>query len=211
MKLPAAALAALETAINGALALDPLTPPRLAELAGRVIAVQVTDLDLTLYLVCGPLGMELLGTYEGEPDATIRGSSLALLGQGIGDPDQGAAVMRGEVELLGDTRLAQRMQRILREMEIDWEGHLARLTGDLVAHQVGRLARAGFGWLGDTRRSLEADLREYLEEELRLLPAAAEMEQFLEEVDETRAWADRLEARLRLLEQRPEAEGGAAS
>jgi ubiquinone biosynthesis accessory factor UbiJ len=197
--LPTVATAALEAALNRYLALDPDTLARMAELEGRVIGLQWRGTDLALYFLPGPGGVQVLNHYEGEPDTLLSGSPLALAELGLGG-DRERALFSGAVEIHGDTASGQRFQQILEAMDIDWEEHLARLIGDVAAHQAARLAREGQQYLRGSADTLRQDLGEYLTEESRLLPARIEVENFLADIDRLRMDTDRLEARvLRLL------------
>lgn len=197
--LPTAVLAALEAALNRALALDPETAGRLAELEGRVIAIELRGLEQTLYLLPTVDGVRLFGHYEAEPDTTLSGTPFALARVGMGPA--GAGLFSGEVTLRGDTELGQRVKAILGGMEIDWEEHLARYSGDIVAHQVGNLFRGLRDWGRQARTDLGRDLADYLQEERHWLPARSEVEAFGREVETVRDDVERLEARLRRLEQ----------
>lgn len=196
--LPTAAIAALESALNGYLALDPDTLARLAELEGRVIGLQWRGTALALYFLPGAGGVQVLGHYEGEPDTLLSGSPLALAELGLGG-DRERALFSGAVEIRGDTATGQRFQQILQAMDIDWEEHLSRLVGDTAAHQAARLAREGQAYARHSADTLRQDLGEYLTEEARLLPARIEVENLLGDIDRLRMDVDRLEARVQRL------------
>lgn len=192
------ALAALESAVNQYLALDPSGSARLGELQGRVIALELRGFDFGLFVLPGAGGVQLLGRYEGEPDATLIGTPLALLRLGARD-DAAETLFSGDVEIRGDTELGQRFKTILDGIDIDWEEHLSRLTGDVIAHQLGRGARALRAWTARSLDSLALDAAEYLEEEGRWLARGAEVQRFVDEVDRLRSDVDRAEARIRRL------------
>lgn len=198
MSLSALALNGLEQALNRYLRLDPAAARQMQRLHGRVIAIELVGLGQTLYLVPGPAGIQVYNQFEEAPDCTLRGTPLALarMGDSQKSSDQ---LFAGDVTISGDTELGHRFGRILGEMSIDWEARLADITGSMVAEDVAGvirdLARSG-------RRSLdtlELDLRELLQKELRILPDAGEVEQFLGEVDRLRDDVERLQARTRLL------------
>ncbi|MGB0712075.1 MAG: ubiquinone biosynthesis accessory factor UbiJ [Gammaproteobacteria bacterium] len=185
------------------LSLDPATARDMSALAGRCIALHVTGVNLTLYIQ--PTDDSVLVSSEApkEPEVTLSGSPFALARMSLGR-EPGSGLFDGAVQLRGDTGLGQRFQDVIARMEIDWEGELARYTGDIAAHQVGSWARdlAGFG-----RRFINKvgpDTGEYLSEEARLIIPAAELAAFCDDVDTLRADVDRFEARLRLLEHTPE-------
>lgn len=191
--------AAVETACNGALAMDPEVRARLGRLADKVIAVELLGLSIRLYFLPHAHGVQVLSQYNGEPDTTLRGAPLSLLrlALSVAPSDE---LFAGDAELLGDTHTGQAFQDILRTLHLDWEELLARITGDSVAHQTGRAARATGAQAQHAIRTLEQDIHEYLIEEAGLLVNRLEVSGFLTEVDTLRSDADRLAARLRRLE-----------
>jgi ubiquinone biosynthesis protein UbiJ len=195
VQIPDAALAALEGLINRYLALDPEGARRLAALQGRVFLIEVTGFGTPIYLIPGPDSIQLFGEYAGEPDCTLRGSpaALARLGLSRRREDQ---LFGGEVEVEGQTDLAQELGDLLGGIEVDWEEQLSRLVGDPLAHQVGSGLRSAGRWGRQTTETLTQDLGEYLQEEARLLPSRNEVEAFLDDVDRLRDDVERLAARI---------------
>lgn len=194
--------AGLEAALNGYIALDPVARQRLAALHGRTVGVEVLGLGLTLYFTADEAGtLQVFGRHEGEPDCWLRGAPLDLLS--AGDRTAGAdRLFSQRVRVEGDSALAQRFGAILAGVDIDWEEHLSRLVGDVAAHEVGRAARAAQEFGARTGRTTERNLREYLQEEARLLPTRYEVKEFLDAVDAVRDDVERLAARVDRLRQR---------
>lgn len=193
-------LEGLEQAINGLLDMDPAVCGQLAALHGRTVRIDLSGTGIALNFVVGHDGhLQLLGSLEGEPDATLVGSPFDLLR--ASDKSQGAAqLFGGQVRIEGDTRIGQRFSQALADLDIDWEEQLSRVTGDIPAHEIGRALRALLREGRRVRRSAGDNLSEYLTEEARLLPHRFEVEDFLEDVDTLRDDVDRLEARIALLE-----------
>ncbi len=204
---PAFISAAIETAINQYLAMDPEGRARFAALEGQVIAVEPSGLGLRLYFLPGADGIQVLGDYEGEADTTLRGAPLALARMGL-PGDSSGGLFSGDVEIIGDTDTGQRFKEIMDGVEVDWEEHLSRFTGDMVAHQLGTMLRRGSAWLKSSGDTLSRDLTEYLQEESRLLPTRIELENFFDDVDGLRSHLDRLDARLQRLQNLAGAAGG---
>lgn len=200
MKLPGLFLAGLEIAINRYLAMDAAGLARLGELNGKVIAVELRGLDLTLTMAPHGGGIQLLKDYAGTPDTLISGTPLALARVGAGG-DRGA-LFSGEVEIRGDVPLGQRFEAVLREIDIDWEEQLSQVVGDVAAHQVGNLVRDTLAWGTKSADTLRRDLSEYLQEESRQVPHPAEVEAFVAAVDTLRDDTARLEARIKRLRDR---------
>mgnify|MGYP001554117043 FL=1 len=202
MNLPAIVLAGLEIAINRYLSLDAETLSRLAALSGKVIAVELRGLGMTLYMAPHGGGIQLLSDYRGTPDTVISGTPWSLARAGYGG-DRGA-LFAGEVEIRGDVTLGQRFEAVLREIDIDWEEQLSRLVGDVAAHQVGNLVRDTLKWGAKSAETLGRDVTEYLQEESRHLPQRDEVNAFLAAVDKLRDDAERLAARVKRLRERIE-------
>lgn len=189
----------VESACNGALALDPEVRARLETLTGKVIAVELQGLGVQLYFFPSAQGVQVLSQYEGAPDTVLRGGPLSLLRLGLSDRPADE-LFAGGVELRGDTATGQAFQDILRGLNLDWEELLARVAGDDVAHQTGRAARTLGAQVRHIGRTLEQDIREYLHEEAGLLANRHEVDGFMNAVDTLRSDADRLAARLKRLE-----------
>ena len=200
MQIPVALLGSIETAINAWLKLDGDTLPRFASLDGKIIRLHITGLDLNLYFLPSPSGIQVMGNYPdsdqgGMVDATIHGSPMALIRLGTAD-NSGETLLKTDVEIEGDTRLAETFSEILGEVDIDWEELLSKLVGDIIAHQAGQVVHNMSGWLTETVDALKMNSAEYISEEAQLTPAEAEVRHFMDQVDEMRMGVDRLEARI---------------
>jgi len=202
------ALASFEQLLNTLLKLDPAAGHRLRLFHGRTIAIHLRGIELTLYLVPEQTGqLQVLGSYESEPDCILSGSPADLIRSG--DEQNGPAqLFAGRVSITGDTELAHRFGEILSNLDIDWEEQLSHITGDILAHQAGRAFRGFSAYLGQSADTTAVNLGEYITEEVRLLPHPAEVELFLEDVDLLRDDAERLQARLQRLKQRQESGEG---
>jgi ubiquinone biosynthesis protein UbiJ len=184
-----------EGAINRCLSLDPETRSRMAALEGKTIGLDLRGLDLSIYLIPGRDGIQVLGQYEGQPDTVIRGTPITLVRLGI-EPDLDQGLFAGDVEILGDTETGQLFREILNSMDVDWEEILSSACGDVMAHQLGSMIRGANRFARHGMNLFIDDVSEYLQEEARLLPARILIENFITEVSELNLHADRLEARI---------------
>ena len=200
MSVPAIVLAGLEITLNRYLSLDPETLSRLAGMTGKLIAVELRGVGITLYMAPHSGGIQLLREYDGSADAVISGTPLALARVGLGE--ERGLLFAGEVEIRGDVTLGQRFESVLRELDIDWEEQLSHLVGDVAAHQVGNLVRDALQWGAKSVDTLGRDLTEYLQEESRQLPQQDEVNKFLAAVDMLRNDVERLDARVKRLQAR---------
>ncbi len=193
------ALAGIEQAVNTLIGMDPLAAERLARLHGRVIAIHLKGVGLELNFIPGPDGkLQLLGSVEGEPDCRLSGSPLDLMRSGD-KTDGPAQLFAWRVTIDGDIELAQTFGDIVGGLDIDWEEQLSKLTGDIVAHEVGTTARRIGRWGKRSADVLGLDLAEYLTEEAQLLPRRHEVDAFLNDIDKLRDDLERLSARVRRL------------
>jgi len=203
MQIPLPLLSAIETAFNAWLKLDGEALPRFTELDGKIIRFHITGLDLNLYFLPAPSGIQVLGNYPedegGLVDATIHGSPMALMQLSRSD-NAGETMLKSNVEIEGDMRVAEKFSAILRDVDIDWEELLSKLVGDIIAHQAGQVTREITGWFKDSGESIKQNTAEYLTEESKLIPAETEITQFMDQVDDLRMDVDRLEARIKLLQ-----------
>jgi ubiquinone biosynthesis protein UbiJ len=198
MTISAALFASLEQLLNQAINLDPDATSRLAPMQGQVIQLDLLGSGLTIYMIPEPQGFQILSHFEGQPDCLLRGSLLDLANM-RSPADSADQLFNGSVTIEGDTALAQQFGEFFNSLDIDWEEQLSRLTGDIAAHQIGSMARGFMAWGKQLNQTVNLNLKEYLEEELRLLPGRYEMEPFLQNVDRLRDDVERLEARIQRL------------
>ncbi len=112
----------------------------------------------------------------------------------------GKDLFSGNVEIRGDIETGQRFRELLAEIDADWEEPLARIGGDVFAHQVGNIVRTTSRWAATGVDRLADYLSEYVKEEARVLPTRIELENLFDDIDKLRMAADRLEARLQRLQ-----------
>ncbi len=189
----------IETAINRYLALDPELPARLEAFDGSCICIDIIGTGLKLYLLPTGQSLQVRRQYDGEPDATLRGTPLALMKMGA-VRNVAPILLQGEVEIIGDMRLGRGFKSLLSDMHIDWEEHLAGLTGDVAAHEIMQAGKRFRDWLQQSGESVAMDVSEYLTEESRDVVTGAEIRHFCQQVDELRGDVDRLEAMVKHLQ-----------
>ena len=160
------------------------------------LVVQGTPLALYFRLDDGRFAIST--RHEGAADASLAGTPISLLA--LAGPQAENTLRGGAVHIEGDAEVAQKFRDLLRQARPDFEEELSRVIGDVAAHQVASVARGFLDWGRAASSTFAGNVAEYLQEEGRDVPARAEVEEFLEGVDELRESADRLEARLVRLE-----------
>ncbi len=203
MTVQDASYQALEAAFNQYLSLDPEISRQLAKLHGAVIGFDLSGTAIQLFIIPDQKGqVQVFSQVEGKADCLVKGSPLSLLRSSKSEnADQ---VFSGEIEIQGNSSLAQEFTRILKQVDVDWEEQLSRLTGDIIAHQVGTAFRSTSSWFNRNNLSARLNLQEYLQEEARLLPGLFELENFYNDVDQLRDDTERLAARIKRLQKNAE-------
>ena len=168
------------------------------KLDGAIIAVHVSNTAMSTWFIVHEDMLELTTDYDGEPDVIIGGSLVTLARMG-GDPGL-SALRDGTLELTGDAHTAERFQRLLSLAKPDLEEELSGLVGDVAAHRVGEVVRGIGKWGRDARETMGANIREYLQEESRDAPSRYEVDRFADDVGTLRDDVDRLEARIKRLQ-----------
>ena len=180
--LLSAALAAAERALNQAIALAPTSHLELDALSGTLLGIEITSLDLTLYIdIVSGTEVQLMMHCERATDAFVRGSMEDFAALAASD-DPAATLINGGIELEGRSTSLINLQQIISKMDVDWEAPLVEVLGDVAGHQLAQTLRRFFRWSEGARASLQRQLSEYLLEEGRLTPPKAELEFFYDSV-----------------------------
>lgn len=192
-------LLALQQAMNQALALDDASSAKMAELEGKVLAIQVDPLGIEFFMQFSKSKIQLMPEYAGEPDTRIHSSPLGFIRLSLLPASRARSLFNDKIRISGDLELGQAVKRLFDELDIDWEGHLAYFTGDVVAHHLGSLFNRGRAFGKQLNESMHHNLDNYLHEELQLLPSRAELEDFYQEVDTLALDVERLAAHMNRL------------
>ena len=197
--LLSAALAGAERAMNQAIALSPTSHQALGGLSGTLLGVEITTLDLTLYIeMTDATNVRLMTHCENKPDAFVRGT-LEDFGALTTSDDPAATLINSGIELQGSSHSLIALQQVVSRMDIDWEAPLVDVLGDVVGHQIARGLRGVFRWGEGARESLKRQMSEYLLEEGRLTPPKAELEHFYDAVQSLAMRVDRAQSQVEKL------------
>lgn len=199
MILPSPVISAMEVALNNALLLDSDSFEKVTQLAGKIIKIDLHLVDIQFYLAPTADGIQVLGECEQDADTTILGTPLSLLRTALTNDRQ--TLLQGDVNIEGDTDLGQKFQKILNNIEPDWEEPIAKVFGDVAGHQIGEVIR-GFGQFAkNTFISLSMSTSEYYQDESRDIVTSTEAERFADSVDNVRSDVERMELRIERLRQ----------
>jgi ubiquinone biosynthesis protein UbiJ len=199
--LPGILAAMLETAVNRLLDLDENAPARLERLDGRMLQLDIEGVGITLYFAFNGPHVEVGTRTEHDPDTVISGSPYALFSMAVPDEIGGWAAPGSRVNIAGDANLARDLERLFSRLDPNWEGRLSRIFGDVWGHQVAAGLRAGAEQAKESAETAGEMIGEYLQREQGPLPRSEEISEFNRRVDDVREATDRLEDRIRALEE----------
>jgi len=188
----------LETVINRYLALDPEVLAKLRAFNGKVIKIDITIINKAFYMLPNETGIQVFSEFESEVDTVLRGSPLSLFKMGVLS-DSAGLLLKGEVEISGDTVLGHRFKNVFNQMDIDWSEPLAEFMGDRAAFQLQQTGKQFGQWGQDTIRSFSNSVSEYLQEESRDAVTETELNIFNDSVDQLRDDVDRLQKKIQSL------------
>jgi len=206
-EIKTALIAVIETALNQYIKMDVAASAQLSKLEGKAIAIELQGWDFTLYLLPDAQGIQVMSEYTGEPDTIIKGSPIALFNMSQGEST--AATMREQnISIEGDLELGQEFSQFFKQLDIDWEEQIARVSAkftsesnaDVIARKLGRAVQGFQQWQSQAKDVLERNIAEYLQQESQILPTAEEIKPFFKAVDILRNDVDRLEARIKRLQ-----------
>jgi ubiquinone biosynthesis protein UbiJ len=196
--LQTALLLPFEQMLNALLALDPSAAARLQRLDGSVLAVHASSPALDIFVAVRGDRVQLAAQHEGIVTSSLHGSAAELLRLLAQRKPIDSLRARG-VEVRGDVAFVQELRSLLLSLNVDWEYHFAKVAGDIPTQTLATGLRDTSAFLRKTGARLRDDIDEYLHDETRLLPTAAELDAFYADVTALRLRTDRLQARVQLL------------
>ncbi|KZZ81340.1 hypothetical protein A3767_16095, partial [Oleiphilus sp. HI0133] len=143
----------------------------------------------------------LLLSAEHAPTVTMT-ASLFALAKLAARRDSAELIANRDLSFSGDAVRAQQIQRFTDNLDIDWEGLLARFIGDTPAKFVTSSAKQSAAFAKTFSQNFVRDLEEFVKYELRLLPSRALADKQFDAIDQLRTASDRLEARVKALTNR---------
>lgn len=187
-------LKALQKAINKALLLDEGMPAKLQVLQGKTLEMIIAPLNVNFFISFQDGKILLLDHHEGQADTVIHSNPIGLIRLSLLPASKARSLFNDKIRMSGDIELGQKVKQLFDNLDIDWEGHLAHFTGDVVAYQLGSLVRKSLHLKKQFDSSLRLNMSEYLQEELRVLPSRNELNDFFTDVDHLSLSVERLQA-----------------
>lgn len=190
----------LEKTLNQTLRLDPLSLAALGKLSDKIITIELQGMDLRFSLFPDAQGVTVLANYQGNTDVYISSAPFTLLQLFLHSEPR--LIHHPDITITGDISVLQKLSNIFKAMDIDWEAHWAKWIGDVPSHHLTQMWQRGQKYSQERVVVLQQNCTEYLQEEIRSIPAILEMEHFLNQIDVLRNDVERLTQRLQRLEKR---------
>lgn len=198
-------LVALERSLNALLRRDPATPSRLRELNGKTVRIMLTSPRLALRVAFHDGGVSLSRVRDwNDSDDLEIGLSPEAMERLVAGESLERLLFGNRLTVKGQTELLTSLQTLLLDLDLDWEGALAKGLGSGTAHGVASGLRHLAGQARFVGGEWRQDLREYLFEERRWLAGRDQLEVARDQLTELQQSVDRLGARVARLERQRE-------
>ncbi len=188
---------ALEKSLNVALSMDPAAQKKLKPLDQCVLEIHLRSFKRSLFVKADGGKIKLVGPEHGA-QVTLSGTTLAFF-KLASQRNINTLFKSRELSMIGDAVRAQQIQQVAASIDIDWEGLLAEVIGDVPAHMLSTTVKQSVSWSKQVSQSFLRDLEEFIKYEVRALPGKAIAASQFEGIDQLRLATDRLEARVRNL------------
>ncbi len=102
----------------------------------------------------------------------------------------------GSISINGDVAVAQKFQKLFAMIKPDIEEELSHFVGDIMANNIVKVSKKTGDWMQNTKDILQENVKEYLQEEIKLMPSKYEFNVFSKEVSKIRDDIERLEKKI---------------
>jgi ubiquinone biosynthesis protein UbiJ len=181
----------LESLVNKAMDYDPSTKSGLRDLYGRVIKIKCIAPKLSLYILFEKESVKLKKQYENFVDLKLTGTALSFGAFSI-NIDQQVSFFDSGIYVSGDQEVLSQLQKLLKNLDIDWEAALSDIIGDIPAHAVGRSVRSSLQWKKNILKRTTKVAVEFGQEEIQIIPSPIEAMNFADSVKKVQNEVERL-------------------
>ena len=195
------ALEGAEALINAALTKDPASKQALTKLEGQVFLVESTLPPLTIAIEPTATGIQLHDNWDGNVTVTINGTLIAMAAIAVNAKESISFSGTG-VNVSGNLDTLHQLNKIMGDVDIDWEGALAEIIGDIPAHLIAKGIRNSAVIRKDIVTRASSGLVEVAQEEFNLTPSKNEFEAMIPDIRQLSSDADRLAAKVKRLYQK---------
>ena len=113
----------------------------LSALNGKIMYFALEDLPLDVNFICTNDRIFVTTDISAGADVDIKLKSSVFLALFQGE-DLTELLRQDKIIIHGDVKTVQLLVDLLQQIDIDFEEVLSKYTGDIVAHQIGKLAKS---------------------------------------------------------------------
>jgi len=194
--LPQVLHAALEAIINKALTLN-IRQLSLVHLEQKTLTLELSELASPVSFTVVENTFVVNANIE-RSDCTVQ-TSLQTLKKLKAEQSLTRLIKEGELDVVGDIKIAQQFSALAEQLEIDWQSELAKHIGDVPTHKLLHFGSRITKKIKKSVKQLESDVSEYLVHEKRLLVTDNQVKNFNQSVREVSSQVDQLSSRLNKL------------
>lgn len=183
-----------EKVLNPIIGMDPDAQTRLNRLQGKQFAVRLRGIPLRLVFTAQQNGI-WLNSHDEPVDCSITADLSAL--QQLADHSQLTRLIREDkLQIDGDLQTLQQFSQFFQQLNPDWQERLSVYLGDAAAHKAASAIQLLQRRVRQYLLQTEQSCRELAQDELRLTPVAAEVQQFSQDVSTVAARTELLQRQL---------------
>jgi ubiquinone biosynthesis accessory factor UbiJ len=192
---------AVESALNLALSADPASQIALANLAGKTIALTITDINVR-WCIHLNYPLVLLDTETSAANSQLTGRLQDFLGLSL---KNSVSFSQTGVTHSGDIQLLNSCIHILKNLDLDLGSLVSEHLGPLSGALTDQIRQVGTQ-IKHTLTKMPPFIGDYLQHELQLTPSKPQIDAFTADIHELRSSVERLTARIERLNARLDTE-----
>ncbi len=193
--LPQALTAALELVINKALLLNRNTNLPIQALIGKTLSLDLAELSFPLSFTVNSQAKILLSSLTELSDCTVT-TSVNTLKKLKAEQQITQLIKQGELDVIGDVKIAQQFAVVAQSLAIDWQTELAEHIGDVPTHKILQFGNTVTQAVGKHASQLQTDFGEYIVNEKRLVATKSQVKLFNQQVTDVSEEVDRINSRV---------------
>ena len=182
---------ALESLVNKAMDYDPSTRSGFRDLHGKVIKIKCMAPKLSLYILFEKESVQLKKQYEGFVDLKLSGTALSFGALSI-NIDKQVSFFDSGIDVSGDQEVLSQLQKLSKNLDIDWEAALSDIIGDIPAYAIGKSVRTSLQWKRNILKRTTKVAIEFGQEEIQIIPSPVEAADFGNSVKKIQNEVERL-------------------
>ncbi len=192
------ALIPVEQCLNQFIAHDSHLARKLFSFSNKILEIQSSTpvVNLLIRFLDGKVRLSALSASAAgqRADACITGKTAELFKLLMNTKGKPLAI--SGIEISGDAVFVQDLLHVLRDADVQLADYLAPWLGEIATREISHIAQQANTWGKQASANLHRSVRDYIKEEISLVPDGAEIERFTAATDHLKLALDRAEARL---------------